>query len=540
MKMIELANGTKAHIAEYKAQEDILEYQNNPLIEALPPIYSQQEVIDRLSIYPPYRKEERFLEDHKRVHFIQRILHYFQPFPIHLELQSSMDRLLRAGYVSRNPLSKVYAKGYVDNWNNIQNRTFDKSVIQTGQTLSIVGVSGVGKTRTIQRTLEMIPQVISHTNYKNLPLNMCEITNITIQTPFDGSIKTIIFDFMYQIDLLMGTNYFNRYANSRLSTSQLMPIMAQIARSLNLGILIIDEIQNLKSVKSKNSTQVLNFFTTLINMINIPIIMIGTPKAMDVFQTQFRQARRNTNAGNIMWDRLEKDEVWELFVQGMWKYQWTKEEVPFNEEFSSLLYYYSQGICDICVKSFMMVQLRAISGGDEKITIPLIKKTCEEELKMVQPMLHALRTNSHRKLIDYDDLIFPDIENFLEREQIVINQKQAMESLKQGVNRKTEEAKLIEDAVFRLSILGIADRVARETVTDIIAQNSDIRDLSQIVQKAFQILTSSKASEAKEFDRDERDLRLIIEAGKETGLTAYQALKKEDIIVQDYPVGDAS
>ncbi|MEU1980225.1 ATP-binding protein, partial [Nocardia sp. NPDC019309] len=106
MKIIELANGTQVQVAEYKEQE-ILEYQN-PLIEALPPIYSQQEVIDLLSIYPPYHREERYLNDYKRIHLLQRILRYYQPLPIHLQIQSSVDCLLRAGYVSRNPLNKNY------------------------------------------------------------------------------------------------------------------------------------------------------------------------------------------------------------------------------------------------------------------------------------------------------------------------------------------------------------------------------------------------------------------------------------------------
>lgn len=138
MEIIELHNGTEAQIAEYREQE-ILEYQGNPLIEALPPIYSQEEVIDRLSMYPPYNKEERYLNDHQRVHLISRLLHYFQAIPIHLRIESSISRLIRTGYTYRNPVSSTYAQTFVDNWNNIQNKSFDKSIIQTGQTLSILG-----------------------------------------------------------------------------------------------------------------------------------------------------------------------------------------------------------------------------------------------------------------------------------------------------------------------------------------------------------------------------------------------------------------
>lgn len=536
MKIIELANGTPVKVAEYTEQE-IFEYQGNPLIESLGPVFPSQKVIELLSVYPSYNEGERLLDDHIRLHFIQRLLHYYQPMPIHLQLHSSIDRLLRAGYIHRNPLTKAYAKGFVDNWHNIQNKNFDSSVIQTGQTLSIIGTSGVGKTRTLQRIFDekLIPQVISHTSYKNNPLTLYQINFLKIETPFDGSVKTIIFDFMYQFDLLMGTNYFNRYANSRLSTSQLMPIVSNIGKGV--GCLIIDELQNLKEVKSKNTTQVLNFFTTLINSMNIPIIMISTPKGMDILQKQFRQARRNTNAGNVIWERLKQDDIWDLFIEGLWKYQWTREKTPLSEEISSLFFNLSQGILDICVKLYMMCQLRCISSGAEKITIPLIKEVYDKEMKIVHPMLEALRNSYNKKLLDYDDLIFPDIEVFLDRERVNLNQRKVMDSLKQGVERKNARIKIVDDAVFRLSILGISEHVARETVLEILDKESGEKELADIVQKAFSILTISKTAINQ---AGEKDLRNIIGQGKSSDFSAYQSLLDGGYIKQDYPVRDVS
>lgn len=536
MEIVELENGTKAKIAEYKEQE-IYEYQGNPLIEALPPIYSQEEVIDRLCMYPPYNKEERYLNDHKRVHLISRLLHYFQAIPVHLRIESSMSRLLRTGYTYRNPVSSMYAQSFVDNWSNIQNKSFDGSIIQTGQTLSIIGVSGVGKTRTLQRILQTIPQVISHVSYNDKPLNHYQVTYLKIETPFDGSVKTIIYDFMYQVDLLLGSNYFNRYVNSKLSTSQLMPIMAQIAKSINLGMLFLDELQHLKGVKSSSSTQVLNFFTALINTINIPLIMVGTPKAMDVLQSQFRQARRSTNMGNIMWDRFEKDAIWDLFVEGMWKYQWTKEEVPLTDELSSSLYFESQGIADIAIKIYMMVQLRAISSGKEKITAALIKQVAREELKMVQPMLHILKSKDYSKLAKYDDLTLPNIEDFMEQERIIVDEKQIMNSLNEGVKRKNEQTKIIDDAVFRLSMLGFAADIANEVVQNVVLEGNQSKDLHQIVKDAFFILNNTENSND---EVDVIDLRTIIEQGKKQQLTAYQSLQNAGVIKQDYPKSDVS
>lgn len=342
MMTIQLKNGTVAHLANYQADADLIEFRNNPLIEALPPIYSHEQLVELLMLYPPFHESERLLDEYKRVHCIQRLLQYFQPIPLHLETYSSIDRVLRTGYLSRNPLSQDYALSFY-NTRNSKMKSFDNVANQTGQTISIIGTSGVGKTRTLQRILNLYPQVISHVEYNQQPLNMYQITYLFIQTPFDGSVKTLIYDFFYQFDQLMGTKYFDRYANSRLSTSQLMPIVASLSK--HIGVLIIDEIQHLKSMKLKSSTEVLNFMTTLINQVNIPIVMVGTPKAMEVLQLQFRQARRSFNPGNIMWDRLQKDEIWDLLIAGLFKYQWTRFETPLTPELSSLFYEHTQGIC---------------------------------------------------------------------------------------------------------------------------------------------------------------------------------------------------
>ena len=50
------------------------EYRNNPLICALPPVYSLNEVVAGLKIYPHFDDKEIYLDDRLRVHAIARIL----------------------------------------------------------------------------------------------------------------------------------------------------------------------------------------------------------------------------------------------------------------------------------------------------------------------------------------------------------------------------------------------------------------------------------------------------------------------------------
>ncbi len=53
-------------------------------------------------------------------------------------------------------------------------------------------------------------------------------------------------------------------------------------------MLIIDEIQSLSLAKSGGGAEkMLNFFMTLINTIGVPVVLIGTNKAMSVLHLNF-------------------------------------------------------------------------------------------------------------------------------------------------------------------------------------------------------------------------------------------------------------
>lgn len=531
----ELKSGTKAQKAIYQSQS-IEEYKNNPFIEAMGSIQTQDEIIDKLAVYPPYHKEERNLDPHHKVHLLTRLLRYFQPIPLHLEIETSVSRLLRVGYTHRNPFSSSYAHGFRENYENIKNKSLDYDLIQTGQTMNVIGVSGVGKTRTLQRIFGMLPQVISHVSYKDQPFNQYQVTYLKIETPFDGSVKSIIYDFLLQVDILLGTQYFNRYVNSRLSTSQLMPIMAQIAKSINLGVLMLDELQHLKGIKSSHSTQILNFFTALINTINIPLILIGTPKALDVLQSQFRQARRSTNIGNIYWDRLEKNGVWNLFIEGMWHYQWTDVETRLTDELSNVIYEESQGVTDVAIKLYMMTQLRAIKSKKQIITPELIHNVANEDLRLIQPMIRALKNQDITGLAKYDDIRLPNIEDLIEKEKIKTNEALLLNSIEKNTEERKANDNNVDKALDSLCLFGFNRESLLETIDALQLSGSETDSSSKIIYSIFQELYLLDDPQGSML---EDDLRNIAKAGEESSLSTYESLLNHGFIKEEYSLSDS-
>lgn len=131
-------------------------------------------------------------------------------------------------------------------------------------------------------------------------------------------------NFLLAVDSLVGTKYYKK--NTTKTTDELLPIMAQAAAVHCLGVLVIDEIQNLQEAKDDRAAQMLNFFVQLVNTIGLPVILVGTYKALPALNGEFRNARRNSGQGDATWHHFQKDEEWEWLLQGLWKYQWTDKK----------------------------------------------------------------------------------------------------------------------------------------------------------------------------------------------------------------------
>src|SRR5438045_1869474 len=92
-------------------EADLPEYCGNPVIEALTPAYSEVQARDLLKYYPVVDPATRTKPSHIRAHAVVNAADFFQPLPIHLALHQQIDRMLRSGYVNRNPVAPGYWRG---------------------------------------------------------------------------------------------------------------------------------------------------------------------------------------------------------------------------------------------------------------------------------------------------------------------------------------------------------------------------------------------------------------------------------------------
>lgn len=434
-------------------EQEIQEYKGNPLIEALPPILSIGEAYEKMRFEPLYHLKERQLSEELRYHMLFRLQQFFQPVTQHLDLERRISRLIRSGYISRNPLSNNEIKFLTGRGSDVPS---------SASSFTLMGFSGIGKTSAIEKVLSLYPQVILHEN----PINRLQVVWLKLNCPHDGSLKTLCIDFFSKLDKILGTNYLSKYGNPRNSISALVLNMGRIARIHCIGALIIDEIQHLLTTKDSGSEKMMNFFVTLINEIGIPVILIGTMKARAVLQQDFRQARRGSGQGDMVWEQMQFDDDWHMLIEEMWKYQWTSNFTPLTDDLKKTIYEESQGIVDIAVKLFSLAQSRAIETGNERITSKAIIQVGKEDLKLVQPMLNALKSGRESEIARYEDITPMDLKGFLEQRKSKIDLRASIQKKKelQEEQKKQFEISQIEKAIHALITLGIEAKNAEKAV----------------------------------------------------------------------------
>ncbi|PRS29083.1 AAA family ATPase [Bacillus sp. RJGP41] len=472
----------------------VQDYESNPLIEALPPIFTEDDVIEQLSVFPPFDEKERTLNPNYRFHCVQRLFQYFQPFEKHLDLEQRISRAIRQGYLHRNPMKREEVMRVHESYKAIKEgkylKNYHTEAKRTAAGFTIIGLSGIGKSTAIERVLSFYPQLIKHQEYQGRPFQFTQISWLKLDCPFDGSLKGLCMSFFSELDRLLGSNYLNKFGAQKNTTDLMMQRMSHLASRHGIGLLIIDEVQHLSLSKSGGSDKMLNFFVTLVNTIGIPVLMVGTNKAISILQSEFRQARRGSGQGDMVWSQMPKDDSWELFVEGMWEYQWTDKFIELTSEFSELLYEESQGILDIAVKLFMLSQIRAIATGEEKLSKQMMKQVASDSLRLVKPMLDALRSGIPSEIAKYEDIRPIDMDEEIEKYKASIDMQEKIRIQKklQQQKRQKKEQSLIEEVTLQLLAMDFEAKQVQNAVKKVFKKLGEDVERSMVLKEAVRLL----------------------------------------------------
>lgn len=382
-------------------------YKGNPLIAALPPSQPDEGVIASLSRAPEFSSNQRDMLPHERCEMLDELLDFMFPLPQHLAIVRQIEGMIRAGYVGRIPHTSSHQAITQNIYEGMQaGKTFNQTAQSTVAQLSssLIGIPGIGKSTVFKRYLATLPEVIHHEK-----LNLFQIPFLMFNLPPGSSIKSLCEGILLEIDRLVpAANYYATFVHKgRAAADTLLRNVAYVMNVHCVGILICDEVQNLKN-SNKGGQRLMTELVSMCNELKVPIFFIGTNKAATVLTQDFRQARRSVGK---VWERIYPDDalldginVWQMVMSILWEFQWVKHPVPLTNTFLEAMYHYSQGILDIAIKLFIAVQKLAITRGSEEITIELLATAYREDFILSHPFLAALRSGDASALLQFEDL----------------------------------------------------------------------------------------------------------------------------------------
>lgn len=370
--------------AIYQAADNPL-YKNNPFVEALPPMLTGRSLISRLSSFPAYSDEDRDKSPGIRIQLLSNLYEFYQPLPMTVELYTQIYTSMQMGFGRQCGVEG--RKALIDGYKSMIGNETSFSA-GGGDSFAFVGAAGLGKSTALNHVLSLFPKVIEHEEYNGDKMFCKQIPYIMVQTPHDCSVKSMCLDILVKIDELIGSEYSLPFMQPyRFSTDVLLNRIAQISRCHHLGVLIVDEVQNLVYGNGALGIRLLNFLVQLVNSCSMCVCLVGTPRIYELLNKEFRAARRATG---LVYERLENGPEFRILINGLWHYQYTRYTSELTPEIQQWLYRKSRGIPDILVKIIYQSQKTAILSGREKIDVSALETAYRKNFAFLSGFLEEL------------------------------------------------------------------------------------------------------------------------------------------------------
>ncbi|MFK8400052.1 ATP-binding protein [Pseudomonas sp. BGr12] len=380
------------------------QYDGNPLIECLPPICTEADVVKFIGNYPDKPSaEELALAPKVRGHGINRLKDVVIPLDVHLQLEDGFSQLIRYGYIARDPFTTESIRHRQPKSVSAVSSGFKSSA----NIMTLIGLSGMGKTTALNSITKLYPQVVSHGKYKRRSFIQTQIVWLKIDCPHDGSLRGFCAAFFASLDNALGIEKYASMAQKRNSVSVMLQQISQLCKAFFVGVLIIDEMQHLTSSRGGHDREtLLNFFVTLSNEAGVPLVYVGTNAMLPLFSGVLRNARRAAGMGEITFDRFEIDDpFWDYLVSRLWEYDWTGTNSDLTANLRNKIYNLSQGNTDFLVKLLMLGQRHVIAEDLDGITAEVLQHVYDNQMRMLHKPIEALRSGDPLQIADYEDMM---------------------------------------------------------------------------------------------------------------------------------------
>ncbi|UIF90066.1 ATP-binding protein [Cupriavidus sp. UYPR2.512] len=383
-------------------------YAEHPFIEAQPPLPPKiVDIVLSLKHYPPKPSAAIWEADEvTRVLELQCLSDVVYPFPFYEQVALAFATMMRESYVARHPFDPIdQQRRHAIASAEEDGVPFPPGWKSSGQGFSLIALSGMSKTTLINSFFMHYPQIIEHSDYKNHSLSCLQLLYLILRVPHDATLRGFCLNFFSEVDSLIGTKYHGQ-AESIRTIAPMVSLMRTVATACSTGIIIVDEVQNVRLATRPGASMMLNLFSELIETIGLSLVIVGTPAVGRTLRRNALNARKLASAGSRDFPLLDSQSpIWKSFCKLIWAYRYTKVYVPLTPKIMNVWHYHCAGNIAFAVLLYWLAQRESI-GGTERVdehTFELVSKTA---MATLQPAISYLRSRKTESKSEFEDLLF--------------------------------------------------------------------------------------------------------------------------------------
>lgn len=344
----------------------------NPFLEPIEQILSTENLAARLQSWPLAGVDVRSLDIQARYDLLDRLQEQmFQPTTTSLITTTRLYRMIRRGYIGRNPTVVASRAKSVSIARLAGKEIKDLPWLPaTAIGMRISGITGLGKSYEILQALKQLPQRYAHGRSQSADwTHMFQATWLYVAMSHDGSLGGLLLQILTSLDVAIGTSYSGEKSLTSLSNEKLAVHVGIILINHGVGVLVIDELQGRNFSGGVRGGLAATFFLRLLNF-GIPLVLMGNPFGMDALDTFSQDMRRMGSGGNIEMHPMEAEDFdfKDCLAPALWRYNVMPEQTPILDPEGKILFKYCGGIRDYGGRILVSAQRLALDLGDRFIT----------------------------------------------------------------------------------------------------------------------------------------------------------------------------
>lgn len=384
--------------------------ESHPLLSPLAAALQVDDILPRIRYSPLDGIDVATLsnsERHTLLDLMQERL--FEPTTATLELATRLFRMVRRGYLSRDPRQLSVRKETMA-LAGCRGKQLSElpSFDAYAQCIRVSGETGTGKSYEIKNALRLLPRFIVHPENKAAGWShLVQLVWLYVPMSHDGTLGGLLLNILSAIDEAIGTGYSTQPSLIRLSNEKLAVHVGIILRIHAVGVLVIDELQQRNFSGMAHGGLAALFFLRLLNF-GIPMVLMGNPYGLGALDRYSQDVRRTSSAGSFDFEPIGLDEFdWhKCIAPGVWRYYVLSEPMTFGDEGGEVLFKYSGGFRDYACRICHSAQRLALDLNERALSLEHLQQAYEgaDFSQKDRDLIEGFVNRDPIRLLDFEDV----------------------------------------------------------------------------------------------------------------------------------------